>query len=395
MPLRDRCRSAEEGTRAWLSREVMQKLNWDKVNIMVVDDNAFMRKLIVSTLYALGFPSVVDLPSAKDALKALSLSRTNPIEAGIATIDIIISDFVMPELDGSLFLRWIRTDKKAPDRFVPFVMCSGAADQAVVETARDAGVTEFLAKPFSAKTMGDRILEVIRNPRQYVLAQGYFGPDRRRLDRPVHWQAIRESNNFLEGDRRITTADQIQVVQTRSNTRTLRDDVRAIYFRPANKLREKLGPNALRGQIDFDPLVIQAAELRIQELVGDYSTWVNRYLESMDQSFEALSTGSGNPSAHIRNINQIAHELRGQGGIFDYPLITAFGKTLFEATSDITAEVTENRLKLMEAHIDALRLVFSKQIKGNGGDVGMALMKDIKRAVHKYSEPKKSPARTA
>ena len=129
--------------------------------------------------------------------------------------------------------------------------------------------------------------------------------------------------------------------------------------------------------------------------MGDYSTWVNRYLESMDQSFEALSTGSGNPSAHIRNINQIAHELRGQGGIFDYPLITAFGKTLFEATSDITAEVTENRLKLMEAHIDALRLVFSKQIKGNGGDVGMALMKDIKRAVHKYSEPKKSPARTA
>ena len=46
-------------------------------------------------------------------------------------------------------------------------------------------------------------------------------------------------------------------------------------------------------------------------------------------------------------------------------------------------------------HIDALRLVFSKQIKGNGGDVGMALMKDIKRAVHKYSEPKKLPARTA
>ena len=373
----------------------MQKFNWDSISIMVVDDNAFMRKLIVSTLYALGFTSVITLPNAKDAIKALSLSRTNPIEAGIGTIDIVLSDFVMPELDGSLFLRWIRTDRKAPDRFVPFVMVSGAADQSVVEAARDAGVTEFLAKPFSAKTMGDRILEVIRNPRQYVLAPGYFGPDRRRLDRPVHWQAIRECNDFPEGDRRTTTADQIQVVHTRSNTRKLRDDVRAIYFRPANNLREKLGPNALRGQIYFDPLVLQAAERRIQELVGDYSTWVNKYLESMEESLEALTNGTGNPSAHIRNINQIAHELRGQGGVFDYPLITAFGKTLYEATNDIAAEITDNRLKLMEAHIDALRLVFSKQIKGNGGEVGLALMKDIERAVHKYSEPKKAPAHTS
>ncbi len=370
----------------------MQKLNWDNITIMVVDDNAFMRKLIVSTLYALGFTSVVTLPDAKEAIKALTLSRTNPVEARIATIDIILSDFVMPELDGSLFLRWIRTDKKAPDRFVPFIMVSGAADQGVVETSRDAGVTEFLAKPFSAQTIGDRLLEVIRNPRQYVLAQDYFGPDRRRLDRPVHWQAIRQYNDLPEGDRRTTTADQIQVVQTRSNTRKLRDDVRAIYFRPANKLRDKLGPNALRSQIDFDPLVLQAAELRIQELVGDYSTWVNKYLESMTESFDALSKGAANPKSHVRTINHIAHELRGQGGIFDYPLITAFGKTLYEATSDAGAEITENRLKLMEAHIDALRLVFGKQIRGNGGEVGMALMKDIERAVHKYSEPKTSLA---
>lgn len=367
----------------------MQKLNWDNISIMVVDDNAFMRKLIVSTLYALGISSIVALPSAKAAIKSLKLSRTNPIEAGIATIDIILSDFVMPEFDGSLFLRWIRTDKQAPDRFVPFVMVSGAADQAVVEAARDAGVTEFLAKPFSAKTMADRVLEVIRNPRQYVLAPGYFGPDRRRQDRPVSWQAMGDIDAFPGGDRRVTTADEIQVIHACSNTSELREDVRAIYFRPANKLRDKLGPNALRGQIDFDPLVIQAAELRIQELVGDYSTWVNKYLDSMSKSYKALCDGDENHRMHVANVNHIAHELRGQGGVFDYPLITAFGKTLYEATLDQSADITENRLKLMEAHIDALRLVFSKQIKGNGGEVGMALMKDIERAVKKYSEPGK------
>ena len=367
---------------------MMLKLNWDNVTIMVIDDNSFMRNLIVTTLRALGINNITTQAGAKEAITALKESRRNPLQAGIGTVDIVLSDFVMPDLDGTLFLRWVRTNRMAPDRFVPFVMLSGAADQGVVEAARDAGVTEFLAKPFSAKAIADRILEVIKNPRQFVLAPGYFGPDRRRQDRPANWQTLYDDNSRTDSDRRITKASEIQVVHTRSNIRSLRDDVRAIYFRPINKLREKLGPNAMRGQLDFDPLVIQAAEQRIQELVGDYSTWVSNYLDSITESYEALKHGGGRHQDHVLNINQIAHELRGQGGIFDYPLITAFGKTLFEATIDTDAKITENRLKLIEAHIDAIRLVFTKKVRGKGGEVGTALLKDIDRAVKKYSEPR-------
>lgn len=370
----------------------MQKLNWDNITIMVVDDNSFMRNLIVTTLRALGISEIVSKSSARSAIEALRMSRKNPVKAGIGSIDIVLSDFVMSEVDGALFLRWIRTSRQAPDRFVPFVMVSGAADQEVVEKARDAGVTDFLAKPFSARSMADRILEVIRNPRQFVLAPGYFGPDRRRQDRLVDWRTLYDDDTRLQADRRVTQAAEIQVIHAQSNIRSLRDDVRAIYFRPANKLRDKLGPNALRGQIDFDPLVIQAAEERIQELVGDYATWVRNYLESMDESYNALRKDAADPKHHILNINQIAHELRGQGGIFDYPLITAFGKSLYEATMDTKARITENRLKLVEAHIDAIRLVFTKKIRGKGGEVGGALLQDIETAVKKYSEPRRVSA---
>ena len=188
----------------------------------------------------------------------------------------------------------------------------------------------------------------------------------------------------------MTKASEIQVIHARSNIRTLRDDVRAVYFRPANKLRDKLGPNALRGQIDFDPLVIQAAEERIQEMVGDYATWVRDYLESMSTSFKALREGTKESQHHVLNINQIAHELRGQGGIFDYPLISAFGKTLYEATIDTSAKISAHRLELIEAHIDAIRLVFTQKVRGHGGDVGAALLKDIERAVKKYGEARQS-----
>lgn len=46
--------------------------------------------------------------------------------------------------------------------------------------ARDAGMTEFLVKPFSARSMARRITMVIENPRQFVRTDDFFGPDRRR-----------------------------------------------------------------------------------------------------------------------------------------------------------------------------------------------------------------------
>jgi CheY-like chemotaxis protein len=363
----------------------MLKLKWDNIAILVVDDNAFMRNLIVSTVRALGMTNVIAKSSAPEAIAALRESRRNPIAAGFGTIDIVLSDFVMGEVDGALFLRWVRTSKDAPDRFVPFVMLSGAADQSVVEAARDSGVSEFLAKPFSAKSLGDRILEVIKNPRQFVLAPGYFGPDRRRLERPTLWGHA-EDYSQPENNRRVTQASEIQVIHARSNIRSLREDVRAAYFRPANRLRDKLGPNALRGQIDFDPLVIQAAETRIQELVGDYAVWVRNYLDTLSRSHKALCTQQDDPKQHLLTINQISHELRGQGGIFDYPLLTSFGKSLYQATLDTRGKITDNRLKLIEAHIDALRVVFSKRVRGTGGKIGADLLKDIEQAAGRYSE---------
>ena len=134
------------------------------------------------------------------------------------------------------------------------------------------------------------------------------------------------------------------------------------------------------------PCIDGCGDERIQEMVGDYSVWVKNYLDTMSRSYKSLVKKIDDPKQHIVTINQISHELRGQGGIFDYPLITSFGKSLYDATLDSRGKVTENRLKLIEAHIDALRVVFNKRVKGQGGKVGSELLKDIERAVKKYSE---------
>ena len=169
----------------------MLKFNWHNISIMVVDDNSFMRSLITSTIRTLGIKEVVSVPSATQAIELLKDSKTDPVNSEIGSIDIILSDFVMPDVDGILFLRWTRTNKQAPDRFVPFIMVSGQADEKGVENSRDAGMTEFLAKPFAAQTVADRLLEVIRNPRQFILAPGYFATP---TDSPLWWSVIFGAN---------------------------------------------------------------------------------------------------------------------------------------------------------------------------------------------------------
>ncbi len=350
-----------------------RKPNWDRICVMVVDDNTFMRNILVDTVKVFGIGNTVGERDCAAAIKRLKLSKNDPVAANLGTVDLIIADYLMDGVDGNLFLHWIRTNRDVPDRFVPFIMISGAADQFVVEQARDTGVTEFMAKPFSARSVADRILAVVNSPRQFILAPGYFGPDRRRAD-----------FDFPE-ERRKTTKSEIQIVQPESNIRALREDVRATHFLLNNRIREKLGPGS-REPIHFDPAIVEAAQARIQRLVGDYADWVKRYVSSMSDSLAALDIGGwpedGN-AKHIANINRIAHELRGQSGTFDYRLVTSFGKSLYQATMDPEMKITEGRKDLIEAHIDAIRNVFRNRITGDGGQVGKALLREIENVAQR------------
>ncbi len=354
----------------------MLDLNWDQICVLVVDDNAFMRKLLTTTLGAMGIKKIVVEADCASAIERLKLSRTDPVEASLGQVDLILSDYMMPGVNGNLFLRWVRTGEGAPDRFVPFIMVSGVASKNVVGEARDSGVSGILAKPFSANSLAEHILLVVNKNRQYVLAQGYFGPNRR------------HSVTKVSVERRATTPEQVQTVTPESDVRTLRDDVRAIYFHPDNRIRKKLGPNAMRKPVEFDPQVILAMEARIQDLVGDYADWVEKHIESMSQSLAKLAPATEPTKTNrknIANINAIAHELHGQGSTFDYPLITDFGMSLFHATENPEMKITNNTLKLIEAHVNAIQTVFKNRVQGGGGEVGTQLLSEIARAVKKYT----------
>jgi CheY-like chemotaxis protein len=143
---------------------------FDRLKVLVVDDNAHMRKLVVTILQAFGISQIFESENGERAWTALR--ESNP--------DICIVDWLMEGMSGLELVQKIRTDPSSPNPFVPVIMLTGHTHMDLVRQARDAGINEFIAKPVSVKTMMQRLVSVIENPRPFVRTKSYFGPCRRR-----------------------------------------------------------------------------------------------------------------------------------------------------------------------------------------------------------------------
>ena len=147
------------------------------LDVLLADDNDHMRTIVVAMLRSIGVTNVRAVTDGSSALEALRLKPA----------DIAIVDFKMLPLDGVSFTRMVRTAPDSPAPFLPIIMMTGHAEMSRVCEARDAGVTELLVKPVTAKTLLSRLEAVIMHPRPFIRTDSYFGPDRRRkvmLDYP-------------------------------------------------------------------------------------------------------------------------------------------------------------------------------------------------------------------
>jgi two-component system, chemotaxis family, chemotaxis protein CheY len=158
----------------------------ETLRALVVEDNAHMRTLLRSLLAALGLKKIAD---AADGGEALHLLR----EHGA---DFILTDLSMQPLNGIEFTRLVRGTEDSPNPYVPIIMVTGHTERHRVEAARDAGVTEFLAKPITVQNLFLRVAEIVERPRPYVRCVGYFGPDRRRRDGEDHAGPWRRQDDF-------------------------------------------------------------------------------------------------------------------------------------------------------------------------------------------------------
>lgn len=355
----------------------MAVYKFDRVSVMVCEDNAFVRRTLEDVLRQFGFERITLLKNGQEAIESLKLLK----QAKNPGPDLIIADLVMAPINGLLLCRWCRSAKETPNRMVPFIMLSGAADQDYVGSARDLGATEFLAKPFSGETIYKKLLEVIDFPRQFVMTQNYFGPDRRRKKDPPP----------DENERREKTEEDCTVVYSAEKMTKPKSDSDVFLFKPTNYLREKCAGGKInpleRGEMPT--ALIEEAEKKLERATLDFTKWAQDYLGRLSDLCTQALLEPGRRTQQFVEINQVALELRGQGGTFGYPLISVFGKMLFDSTRDGCRE-DDAQVEIVKAHVDAMRAVLREKIAGDGGEIGNELIKALREGIEKQEKARKA-----
>ena len=141
-----------------------------KRGVLVADSSPHMASLVTVMLRSLGRK---DIREAYDDSRAL-------LEVRRRAFDVIIIDDALDGMDGVAFTRKLRAMTDCQNRLAPVIMMSAAPDAKRIADARDAGVTEFLRKPFAANHLQTRLTSIETNPRGFIEAAEYTGPDRRR-----------------------------------------------------------------------------------------------------------------------------------------------------------------------------------------------------------------------
>lgn len=140
------------------------------IRALVADPSPHMATLVTSMLHALKIRHVDELGEHVGLDAAL----------GARPYDLLLVDAEIARRDDFADIRALRHRPDHPNRELAVIVMASAPDAAMIAAARDAGVTEFLRKPFAPQHIALRLDSLRKAPRPFVESEAYVGPDRRR-----------------------------------------------------------------------------------------------------------------------------------------------------------------------------------------------------------------------
>ena len=149
--------------------------DFKKISVLIVENSHAMFDLTQSVLSTFGAGKVLSAFGFQRGFDCFC--EENP--------DLVIIDWLEEPLTGLELTKKIRTDARSPNPYVPIILMSGHSSLKRILTARDAGITSFVAKPYTARALYSRIEHLIEQPRPFVRSENFTGPDRRVGHAPI------------------------------------------------------------------------------------------------------------------------------------------------------------------------------------------------------------------
>jgi len=121
-----------------------------EINILVVDDFQFARRICINVLKEIGLKNIVEASSGNVALDALSKK----------SFGLIITDHNMPGMSGIEFVRKVRADNNI--KHIPIIMITSEGSKGTLLEATEAGVNGFLNKPFTKEDLTEKLNKILK-----------------------------------------------------------------------------------------------------------------------------------------------------------------------------------------------------------------------------------------
>lgn len=134
-----------------------------KLKILVVDDQKFVTEILRQTLLNVGVAKVFIAKNAQQAVKIIKTTK----------VDLVITDFKMPDINGLELLKFIRTSRINTIRNLPVIMITGFSNAAVFNIALQLDITGFIAKPASTDIIIKR-LDFVLSHSQKIQNSDYY-----------------------------------------------------------------------------------------------------------------------------------------------------------------------------------------------------------------------------
>ncbi len=168
---------------------------------------------------------------------------------------------------------------------------------------------------------------------------------------------------------------------TRADAAAAANDVVRLF--PPRSLRARVGPGK-----GLNPRLLANAEATVAALQAAYEQRIENDISTLSSKFDSMRRSG---RFDHQQLYLIAHEIKGEGGSYDYPLLSAFGHTLcllVRRRNRLTAEEVET----IEAHIAAMRAVIRGQVRGEGGAVGRELAANLDAMVVRALDETPAPS---
>jgi hypothetical protein len=148
-------------------------------------------------------------------------------------------------------------------------------------------------------------------------------------------------------------------------------------IRVPNTLKAKLG-----GRFSIDPDAIKRAEAALQGLSGQFGEWLQDELKKLDAARAAV-TAEGMNTETAGALYTSAHDLKGLGTTYGYPLVSRIAASLCKLM-DEPATRPSAPLFLVDSHIHAIKAVVRDEIKDPDHPVGQALVRELETRVNQH-----------